>query len=161
MIRRALFLDRDGVLNIDHGYVGTPDRFEWSPGALAALRRAKAAGWRVFVVTNQSGIARGYYTAAGAEALHAWIVAQARAAGATIDDWRYCPHGPEDGCACRKPNPGMFESLIEAWDVDPAHSLAIGDKATDLEAAAAAGIPARLFPGGNLEEFMATLGVFG
>ncbi len=89
--RRALFLDRDGVVNVDHGWVGTRDRFEWSPGAREAIRAATEAGWHVFVVTNQSGVARGHYDEAAVAALHGWMTDEVRRAGGTIDDIRYCP----------------------------------------------------------------------
>ena len=93
--RRALFLDRDGVINIDHGYVGTRDRFEWMPGAREAIRAATDAGWHVFVVTNQSGVARGHYDEAAVTALHGWMIDEVRRAGGTIDDIRYCPFHPD------------------------------------------------------------------
>ena len=164
----ALFFDRDGVLNVDHGYIGTRERWEWMPGALAALRQVKEAGWRAFVVTNQSGIARGYYSEADALALHAWMLDQVRQAGGAIDDWRYCPHLPDAAqpayrqeCVCRKPAPGMILDLIRTWHLEPARCHLIGDKPSDMEAAAAAGIAGHLFPGGNLADFIATLGLFG
>ena len=93
--RRALFLDRDGVINVDHGYVGTRDRFEWMAGAREAIRDATDAGWHVFVVTNQSGVARGHYDEAAVVALHDWMTDEVRRAGGTIDDIRYCPFHPE------------------------------------------------------------------
>ena len=86
--RRALFLDRDGVVNVDHGWVGTRDRFEWSSGAREAIRAETEAGWHVFVVTNQSGVARGHYDEAAVAALHAWMTDEVRRAGGTIDDIR-------------------------------------------------------------------------
>ena len=96
MLRRpALFLDRDGVINVDHGYVGTPERFEWMQGAREAIRMATERGWHVFVVTNQAGVARGHYDEAAVRALHAWMEDEVRAAGGTIDDLRYCPFHPE------------------------------------------------------------------
>ncbi len=96
--RPALFLDRDGVLNRDHGYVHTIERFEWTEGAREAIRMASDAGWHVFVVTNQSGVARGMYDEAAVRRLHDWMADDARRAGGTIDDFRYCPHHPEARC---------------------------------------------------------------
>jgi D-glycero-D-manno-heptose 1,7-bisphosphate phosphatase len=160
LLRRALFLDRDGVINVDHGWVGTPDRFTFVPGALATIRAASDAGWHVFVATNQSGIARGLYDEAQFMSLHAWMSDQIRAAGGTIDDVRYCPFHPEAPLEAykrisdwRKPGPGMLLDLLARWQLDPARCLLIGDQASDLAAAAAAGIPGHLFPGGDLSEF--------
>ena len=162
--RRALFLDRDGVINLDHGWVGTKDRFQFVPGALDAIRMASDAGFHMFVVTNQSGIARGHYTEAQFAELTAWMLTEIRAAGGTVDDLRYCPYHPEAAIEAyrrvsdwRKPAPGMLLDLMSRWQVDPARSLLVGDQPTDLAAATAAGIPAHLFPGGNLAEFMAPL----
>jgi D-glycero-D-manno-heptose 1,7-bisphosphate phosphatase len=162
--RRALFLDRDGVLNVDHGHVGTRERFEWMPGALDAIRYASQAGWHVFVVTNQSGVARGYYDEAAVRDLLDWMADEARRAGGTIDDTRYCPFHEEATVPAyrrasdwRKPAPGMLLDLIHAWELDPARCVMIGDQPTDMAAAAAAGVPAHLFPGGNLLEFVGPL----
>ena len=158
--RRALFLDRDGVINIDHGHVGSHDRFEWVPGALDTIRHATAAGWHVFVVTNQSGVARGFYDEDAVRRLLAWIGDEARRHGGTIDDFRYCPFHPDASVAAyrassdwRKPGPGMLLDLMRAWELDPARCVMIGDQPTDLRAASAAGIDGYLFPGGNLLSF--------
>jgi D-glycero-D-manno-heptose 1,7-bisphosphate phosphatase len=162
--RRALFLDRDGVLNVDHGHVGSRARFEWMPGALNTIRHATQAGWHVFVVTNQSGVARGYYDEEAVRDLLAWMADEARRAGGTIDDSRYCPFHEEASVEAyrrahhwRKPEPGMLLDLIRAWELDPARCVMIGDQPTDMEAAAAAGIAGHLFPGGNLLEFVRPL----
>jgi D-glycero-D-manno-heptose 1,7-bisphosphate phosphatase len=159
--RRALFLDRDGVINVDHGHVGSRDRFEWCPGALDAIRHATAAGWHVFVVTNQSGVARGYYDEPAVNDLLDWIGDEARRHGGTIDDTRYCPFHPDAASPAwralsdwRKPGPGMLRDLIRAWELDPKRCVLIGDQAGDIEAAAAAGIAGHLFPGGNLLSFL-------
>ena len=159
--RRALFLDRDGVVNIDHGYVGTRDRFEWMPGAREAIRAATDAGWHVFVVTNQSGVARGHYDEEAVASLHAWMTDEVRRAGGTIDDIRYCPFHEEAVVPAyrrasdwRKPAPGMLLDLMRAWQVDPAGCVFIGDQGTDMAAARAAGVSGRLFSGGNLADFV-------
>jgi D-glycero-D-manno-heptose 1,7-bisphosphate phosphatase len=162
--RRALFLDRDGVINVDHGWIGTRERFEWTPGAREAIRSATEAGWHVFVVTNQSGVARGHYDEAAVATLHAWMVDEVRRAGGTIDDIRYCPFHPDAVMPAyrrvsdwRKPAPGMLLDLIRAWELDPMRCVLVGDQESDLVAAEAAGISARRFNGGNLANFVRPL----
>jgi D-glycero-D-manno-heptose 1,7-bisphosphate phosphatase len=162
--RRALFLDRDGVINLDHGYIGSCDRFEWVPGAREAIQAATDAGWHVFVVTNQSGVARGLYSEAAVSALHEWMIDEVRRAGGTIDDIRYCPFHPDAVVAAyrrasdwRKPAPGMVLDLIRAWELERERCLMIGDQETDMAVAAAAGIAGMRFPGGNLFDFTAPI----
>jgi D-glycero-D-manno-heptose 1,7-bisphosphate phosphatase len=164
LCRPALFLDRDGVLNVDHGHVGTLDRWQWMPGALDAVRLATACGWHVFVVTNQSGMARGLYDEAAVQELLAWVADEARRGGGTIDDARYCPYHPEGVVPAyrglsdwRKPAPGMLLDLIRAWQLSPQRCVMVGDEQSDLEAAASAGMRGHLFPGGNLAEFIAPI----
>ena len=159
--RRAVFFDRDGVLNIDHGYVGTRERFEWMPGALEAIRYVTESRWHVFVVTNQSGVARGHYDEAAVRDLLTWMADEARRAGGTVDDVRYCPFHEaavvdayQRSSDWRKPGPGMLLDLIRAWELDPERCVMIGDQPTDMAAASAAGVPGRLFPGGNLLDFV-------
>ena len=159
--RPALFLDRDGVLNVDHGYVGTRARFDWMPGAREAVRAATDRGWHVFVVTNQSGIARGLYSEDDARALLRWMADELRQAGGTIDDLRYCPHHADaadpryrQDCACRKPAPGMILDLLRAWEVDPTRAMLVGDQESDMAAAREAGIAALRFTGGDLFRFL-------
>jgi len=155
--RPALFLDRDGVVNQDLGYVGSRERFRWTDGAREAIRAATDSLWHVFVVTNQSGIARGLYDDADVTALHEWLADEVRRAGGTIDDVRYCPHHPEAvraayrrACDCRKPAPGMLRALLAVWEVDASAAVMIGDQPTDLAAAAAAGMRGIRFDGGSL-----------
>jgi D,D-heptose 1,7-bisphosphate phosphatase len=150
--RPALFLDRDGVLNVDHGHVGSVDRFEWIDGAIDTVRRANDMGWLVFVVTNQAGVAKGYYDEEAVRTLHRFMQAELLAHGAHIDEYRYCPYHPEGTVAAyrqvsddRKPAPGMLLDLIARWSVDAQRSLMIGDKPSDIAAAQSAGITALLF----------------
>jgi D,D-heptose 1,7-bisphosphate phosphatase len=161
MRRRALFLDRDGVINVDHGWVGTRERFEWIPGAIEAIRMATAAGWHVFVVTNQSGVARGHYDEAAVGSLHGWMTDEVRRQGGTIDDIRYCPFHEEAALPAyrrasdwRKPEPGMILDLMRKWELDAASCVLVGDQPRDIEAARAAGIASHLFPGGDLASFV-------
>lgn len=162
LLRPAIFFDRDGVINVDHGYVGEVARFELLPGAATGVRAAQAAGALAFLVTNQSGVARGFYTEADVVALHRHMAEALARDGAQFDDIRFCPHLPDApvaayrlDCACRKPRPGMILDLMAHWPVDPARSVMIGDKPTDMDAAHAAGIRGLLYEGGALADRVA------
>jgi D-glycero-D-manno-heptose 1,7-bisphosphate phosphatase len=162
LLRPTLFLDRDGVLNVDHGYVHRWEDFDWIPGAREAVRRFNAAGWLVIVITNQSGIGRGYYSEDEMHALHARMQDALAEAGARIDAFYYCPQHPEAADEAyrhpdppdRKPNPGMLLRALSEWPVDRDRAVMIGDKPADIEAALRAGIKGLLFEGGDLDQFL-------
>jgi len=162
--RPALFFDRDGVLNVEKGYLHKQSEFEWMPGAREAIRLANDKGWLVFVVTNQAGVARGFYEERDVHALHAFMQEELAAAGAHIDAFEYCPHHP-DGvraeykkhCERRKPGAGMIRDLLKAWPVDAARSFLVGDMPHDIAAAETAGIRGHQFTAGNLQDFVAPL----
>ncbi len=156
--RPAVFFDRDGVLNVDHGYTHDPNALEWMPGAVEAVKAANDAGRFAFLVTNQAGVARGLYGEAQVCAFHARLQAELRRRGAHLDDIRYCPHHPDGtapgyakACAWRKPAPGMLLDLMARWPVDRAGSVMVGDKPSDMQAAQAAGVEGLLYAGGSVE----------
>jgi D-glycero-D-manno-heptose 1,7-bisphosphate phosphatase len=161
MKKPAIFFDRDGVLNEDSGYVFEIGQLKWIDGAREAVKVANGAGYFVFVVTNQSGVARGLYEESHVEALHNWMQADLAKIGAHIDAFEYCPYHPEAAIERyrqvsprRKPAPGMINDLLGRFPVDVGRSILIGDKPIDLEAAQAAGIKGYLFSGQNLAHFL-------
>jgi D-glycero-D-manno-heptose 1,7-bisphosphate phosphatase len=164
-LKPALFLDRDGVLNEDQGYVHRWEDFRWISGAREAVAAFNRAGWLVIVVTNQSGVGRGYYTEAEMHALHARMTHDLAAAGARLDAIYYAPQHPDAEAAryrhpdppLRKPNPGMLLQALSEWPIDREASVLVGDKASDLEAAARAGVRGVLFEGGDLQAFLRAL----
>ncbi len=150
--RPAAFLDRDGTLNVDRSWTHRADQLEWIADAPAAVRMLNRAGYYVFVVTNQGGVARGFYEEAAIERLHEHMQAHLMSHGAHIDAFYHCPHHPEGvvksfaiECLCRKPGVGMLEQAARDWPVDRAKSFMIGDRDTDIEAAAAFGVRGILF----------------
>ena len=156
---RMVIFDRDGVLNVDHGYAYEPARLEWIPGARAAVKRVNDAGVLAVIATNQSGIGRGYYAEADMEAFHAAMLTQLAAEGARIDAIYFAPHhedAAEDRYRVadhpdRKPNPGMLLKALTDFNVAPADAVMIGDKPSDMEAARRAGLRGIPYEGGDLE----------
>ncbi len=152
--RPAVFFDRDGVLNVDKGYVYKVDDFEWIPGAREAIKLCNDRGYLTFIVTNQSGVARGYYDIESVEKLHDWMTHDLAEIGAHIDEFQYCPYHEEGtveqwrrASDRRKPAPGMILDCLGSWPVRKESSFLIGDKPHDVEAATAAGIRGHLFEG--------------
>lgn len=150
MANRIAFLDRDGVLNEDHGYVYRPDQFVWMPEAREAVKLLNDNGILVAVATNQSGIGRGMYTERDYAALCQWMQSELEQIGARIDSFYHCPHLPEDDCPCRKPKPGMLLQGMADYSAEPQNCVFIGDKPTDMDAAARAGIKGIPYAGGSL-----------
>ena len=145
--RPAVFLDRDGVINREGGYVHDVDEFDFIDGVFDACRVMSRAGYRLIVITNQAGIARGYYTEADFLQLTGWMLDTFRQQGIEIDGVYYCPHHPVHGvgdyhrdCDCRKPAPGMIMRAAKEHALDLQRSILVGDKGTDVEAGRAAGV---------------------
>jgi D-glycero-D-manno-heptose 1,7-bisphosphate phosphatase len=150
-LRPAAFLDRDGVINVDRGYVFKREDFEFVPGVLEGARRLNELGYALVIVTNQSGIGRGIYTEHDFRSLTEWMVQAFDAAGAPVAGVYFCPHHPTEAigaykvaCQCRKPSPGMLVRAAEELRLDLPASVMFGDRASDLEAAQAAGIRRRI-----------------
>lgn len=144
-MKRAVFLDRDGTVNVEKEYLYQIQDFEFVPGAVDAIRILNEAGFFVVVVTNQSGVARGYYTEEDIELLHRHIASELEKSGARVDAWLYCPHHPDGRgsyalpCDCRKPMPGMLKEAARRFDIDLGDSVMIGDKLADVGAGMSAG----------------------
>lgn len=144
---KVLFLDRDGVINVDHGYLYQAEQFEFIDGVFAACRAFQLAGFEIVVVTNQSGIGRGYYSEQDFHKLTEWMVNEFALQGINILDVMFCPHHPEKAvapylqqCDCRKPAPGMLTQALEKHNLDPKMSIIVGDKSSDIQAGINAGL---------------------
>ncbi len=160
--RRAAFLDRDGVINMDRGYVYREEDFEFVPGALEAARRLHDAGYLLVVTSNQSGIGRGLYSEGDFATLTSWMKQRFLESGAPLAGVYYCPHHPTEAvgiyrreCSCRKPAPGMLLAAARDLGIDLASSIMFGDKTSDLEAARVAGVPVRVLLGTDARELPA------
>ncbi|HEX8960345.1 MAG TPA: D-glycero-beta-D-manno-heptose 1,7-bisphosphate 7-phosphatase [Geobacteraceae bacterium] len=162
--RRAVFLDRDGTINVEKEYLHRPEEFAFIPGAPEAIRLLKEAGFLVIVVTNQSGVGRGYYDEAAVHRLHRYMDGELARFGTGVDGYYLCPHHPLHGvgpyrrdCGCRKPLPGMLLEAAKDFSVDLAASWIVGDKLADVEAGLAAGCRPLLVRTGYGEEESARL----
>ena len=150
---RAIFFDRDGVLNEEVGYLYEIEKFKWIDGARDAIKFCNERGILAVVVTNQSGIARGFYTAQNVDALHDFMQKNLAEVDAHIDGFYYCPHHPDFSgeCDCRKPKPGLILRACDDFKINPAEAILFGDSRRDIEAAQAANLRAGIFfEGGNL-----------
>ena len=154
------FLDRDGVLNVDYGYVHDINNFEWIDGSKATIKYLNELNYYVFVITNQAGLARGLYTETDVINLHKYMNKELNKINARIDDFFYSPYHPDfhdkypSLSHLRKPNIGMLEMAERKWNIDKKNSFLIGDKKTDIICADNFGIKGYLFKGGNLLEFV-------
>lgn len=138
-MKRFVLIDRDGTINVEKHYLSDPDQLELYPGVGPALKRLQDAGFGIAVLTNQSGIARGYFDMGRLEQIHDRLRALLASDGVTVDGIYLCPHGPDDDCACRKPLPGMVEQAVAEHGFDPAQAFMIGDKEVDVELGLAVG----------------------
>lgn len=157
MKQAAVFLDRDGTLNHDPGYLGDAREFRFLPGAVEAVKRLKDAGYRVFVVSNQSGIARGFFGVDDLRRIHDRMAAGLRQKGVTLDGIYYCPHHPDAQCPCRKPSPGMVLDAAAHYEIDLKRSYFVGDRHSDIETGKNAGCGTILVLTGAGGETHATL----
>lgn len=147
---KLAILDRDGVINQDsNAFIKSPDEWIALPGSLEAIARLSRSGWRVVIASNQSGVARGLFSMNTLNAIHAKMRRELAAVGGSIDAIFVCPHGPDEGCACRKPKPGMFFDIARRYDIDLKNVPAVGDSLRDLQAASQAGCSPWLVLTGN------------
>ena len=158
---KLCLLDRDGVLNVDKAYLYKPEAVEWVEDSLKAIAWLNRKGIKVAVVTNQSGVARGYFSESDVIKLHIWMQEEVQKAGGIISAFYYCPHlqgAPvkeyDRDCNCRKPKPGMILQALHDFGVKPENAFMAGDSPRDVEAAEAAGVRGYLYPGGSLLEFV-------
>ncbi len=159
---RAVFADRDGTLNPDFHYLSDPERYEFLPGVIEGIRLLRRHGFRVICVTNQSGVGRGFFSEARLREIHARIDERLAKAGAPLDAFYYCPHRPEEGCACRKPGTQLFERARAEHSLDLAGSAIIGDRSMDMEVGSRLGLLSVLVPERGVEaEIERELGAHG
>ena len=146
MGHRAVFIDRDGTINVNVEYLDDPDNFQMYPGVVEGVKKLTENGFKIIIITNQSGIARGYFTVETLKKIHERMLEEFYNKGVTIDAIYYCPHHPDDKCDCRKPNTLLFEKAIEDFDIDGSKSYVIGDRMLDVEAGYRMGLKTILVP---------------
>lgn len=136
---KAIFLDRDGTINVDVDYLHEPDQLKFIDGAIEALALLKAQGYRLIVISNQSGIGRGYFETQDVDQLHGYMNTILQGHNAAIDAFYYCPHIGQDKCTCRKPQTGLIDRAVAEWDIDRTRSYMVGDREVDVMTAVNAG----------------------
>jgi len=149
MKQKALFLDRDGIINIDHGYVYRVEDFKFVAGIFEFIKLFSNHNFILFIVTNQSGIGRGYYGEDDFLKLTEWMLKEFKKENIDMKDVFYCPHSPEEKCKCRKPQIGMIEQTIKEYDIDLYSSFMVGDKQSDIDFAINAKIKNSIYVGDN------------
>ncbi|MBR1728223.1 MAG: HAD family hydrolase [Selenomonadaceae bacterium] len=157
MLNKAIFFDRDGTLNVDLDYLCDFEKFQWIDGAVEAIKFLNDNNYLVIVVTNQSGVARGFFTEDDVKIFHNQMNEELKKFDAHIDEFYYCPHHPQGvivkykiDCECRKPKSKMIEDACKKFNIDKSKSLMIGDKIRDVECGENAGVRSILFEGGNI-----------
>lgn len=149
-MEKAIFLDRDGTINVDVDYLHEVDKLEFIDGAVEALALLKMLGYRLIVISNQSGIGRGYFEARDVELLHEHMNRILEKHNAAIDAFYYCPHAVQDACTCRKPQTGLIDRAVVEWDIDLSRSYMVGDRETDVMTAVNAGCDYGLLLSGHM-----------
>jgi len=146
MGNKAVFIDRDGTINVNVEYLDNPNNLKIYPGVAEGLKLLKENGFKIIVITNQSGIARGYFTKETLEKIHERMKSELLKKNASIDGIYYCPHHPDDNCECRKPQTGLFKKAFNDFNIDPSKSFIIGDRMLDIEAGYKMGLKTVLVP---------------
>ena len=139
-MNKALFLDRDGVVNVEKDYVYKIEDFEFNEGVFDTALYFQNKGFKIFIITNQSGIGRGYYSIKDFEILTSWMIKKFQENGINILQVEYCPHSPDENCSCRKPKTKMIENIVKNHNIDLKTSILVGDKSSDIKCAKNAGI---------------------
>jgi len=146
LVFKAVFIDRDGTINVNVGYIDNPDKFQMYPGIAKGIKLLQDNGFKIIVITNQSGISRGFFTEETLKKIHERMMKELSKKDASIDGLYFCPHHPKDNCNCRKPKTEMFEKAIKKHDVDVSKSFVIGDRMLDVEVGHRIGCKTVLIP---------------